>query len=237
MADGGRAGVRVGGRAGSPVVGRDVGTAERSPRVVVVNFAFDPNIADPNGTLDAFAALRQWAAGLRAAGLEVGVVQRHSHDALVLRDGVEYCFVAAGRRGRPRSWQPALRVTRTVVDLDPDLVHVNGLVFPLQTRLLRRRLRPRAAIVVQHHAESPRRGLRGRLQRWGLAEVDGFLFTSAAQAAPWLARGVVHSEDQVFEVMEGATDLLAEPVAMAQDRSRLTGSPALLWVGRLQAVK
>jgi glycosyltransferase involved in cell wall biosynthesis len=203
-------------------------------RVVVVNCAYDPGVADPERTLDAFAALRGWAAGLRAAGADVQVVQRHGRDAVLERDGVPYHVVAAGGRGRPRLFDPLRAVVRRTVGLRPDVVHVNGLVFPLPTRLLRRGLGPGPTLVAQHHAEAPWRGWRGALQRWGLAGVDAYLFTADAQADPWRACGVVRPAQRVFEVMEGWSGLM--PPARGEAR-RLPGAPALLWVGRLQAVK
>jgi glycosyltransferase involved in cell wall biosynthesis len=206
-------------------------------RVVIVNYAHDPAIVDPDRTLEAFAALREYASGLRLAGAEVRVVQRFGRDADLTRDGVAYAFVADGARGRPRLFAPSLAVLRRVAREHPEVVHVNGLVFPFQTGLLRQRVGAEPAVAVQHHAERPWRGWRGMLQRRGLAGVDAFLFTAAAQAEPWRAAGVIRGPQEVFEVMEGSTGLTPLPRARARERRPLAGSPAFLWVGRLHAVK
>lgn len=206
-------------------------------RVVLVNLAYDPALIDPERTLEAFVALREFASGLRLAGADVSVVQRFASTAGVTRDGIEYAFVADGTAGRPRPFGPCLAVQRRVAREQPDVVHVNGLVFPFQTGLLRRRLGPGPALVAQHHAERPWRGWRGALQRRGLVAVDAFLFTAAAQATPWRAAGVIRAAQDVFEVMEGSTGLRPLPRARARERRPLSGSPALLWVGRLQEVK
>ena len=182
-------------------------------------------------------ALREFASGLRLAGADVHVVQRFGRDAVVIRDEVGYAFVADGERGRPRMWGASAAVQRRVVQLRPQVVHVNGLVFPFQTRLLRRGLGTGAALVVQHHAERPWTGWRGAVQRWGLAGVDGFLFVAEAQAAPWRTRGVIGRSSHVFEVMEGSTGLAPRPRDEARAGRPLPGSPAFLWVGRLQEVK
>lgn len=206
-------------------------------RVVVVNHAYDPAVTEPERTLAAFAALRTLASGLRRAGLDVGVVQRYGRDADLRVDGVAYRFVADGPRGRPRAWRSSDRVARAVAAARPDVVHVNGLVFPVPTRALRARLGPVPAIVLQHHAESPAKGPKRAVQRWGLGVADGFLFTAAAQAQPWRAARVIPRSAPVFEVMEGATGLVPPPRAEARAHRPLPGAPALLWVGRLHEVK
>lgn len=206
-------------------------------RVVIVNYAHDPAVTDPDRTLDAFVALPEFASGLRRAGAEVFVVQRHRRDVTVVRDGVTYVFVAGGSRGRPRTLAACPAVHGAVARLRPRLVHVNGLVFPFQTRLLRHRLGPGPALVVQHHGERPWRGRRVAVQRWGMAGVDGFLFTSAEQATPWRERGVIGARQRVFEVMEGSTGLEPRPRDEARARMPLPGSPSFLWVGRLHPFK
>ncbi|MFO7544740.1 MAG: glycosyltransferase family 4 protein [Trueperaceae bacterium] len=206
-------------------------------RVVIVNYAHDPVVTDPDRTLEAFVALPEFASGLRRAGADVFVVQRYRRDVTVVRDGVTYSFVAGGGRGRPRTLSASPAVHDTVARLRPRLVHVNGLVFPFQTRLLRRRLGPGPALVVQHHGERPGGAWRGALQRWGLAGVDGFLFTADEQAADWRERGVIGRSHGVFEVMEGSTGLNPRARAEARERMPLPGAPAFLWVGRLHDVK
>lgn len=206
-------------------------------RVVVANYAYAAGIPEPEGILDAFVALREFASGLRRAGADVEVVQRFRIDAVVVRDDVTYRFVEDGARPRPRPWAPCVRMSRVVAEARPDLVHVNGMVFPVQTRQLRARLGSGPAIVVQNHAEAPSKGCKRAVQRWGLATADGFLFTVDAQADPWRALGVIPRSAPVFEVMEGSTGLVPRTRAEARARRPMPGAPSFLWVGRLRAVK
>src|SRR5262249_30082306 len=101
---------------------------------------------------------------------------------------------------------------------------------------LRRALPGRVPLVVQDHAAAaPRLGpasLRRSVWRAGLGSVDAFLFTAAAQAEPWRAAGLIAAAQPVHEG-RGASRCIRPPAAGA----RLPGSPALLWVGRLNSNK
>lgn len=128
---------------------------------------------------------------------------------------------------------PAL--VRTVRRLRPDVVHVNGLVFPRLTVALRLALGVRPRLVAQHHGElvpTSRRGvLAGRTARYG---VDAYLFCGLpGQAEPWRAAGILGSRTARYEVLEASTDLRADPA----EAPRLGGDPDVLWVGRFVAGK
>jgi glycosyltransferase involved in cell wall biosynthesis len=194
--------------------------------VLQVNFDFDPSFANPDELLDQYSTLTGWSEALLEAGADgVVVLQRFHHDATVTRNGVEYRF------GGVRQAMPA--------HLDAvEIAHVNGLGFPVRTRLLRAALRARTPIVVQDHASGPPgSGASRMLRRWGLRAVDAFLFTAAEQAASWRAANVIRSQQPVHEVLEASTTLRPIARAEAREASGIEGSPALLWVGRLNANK
>ena len=189
--------------------------------VVIVNYAYDPRFATPERTLAGLVALPEFASGLRAAGVEVRVVQRYQRDATLCHAGVGYEFVADGGRARPRTVDACLPVARRAAGLGAQVAHVNGLVFPLQTRLLRARLGRGTALVAQHHAERPWRGWRGALQRWGLAPVKdpltllaGFELLLEAQPAAHLT--MVYGEADLLPQVE------ARLAASARLRERVT---------------
>ena len=148
-----------------------------------------------------------------------------------------YRFVNDGLGPHPRAWQTPRRLHDAVRQVQPDVVHVNGLLFPWQTWALRRCLLPSCALVAQHHAERPWAGLRGVLQRVGLRQVDGFLFTAAALAQPWQAAGMIRPAQPIFQIMEGTSDFHAQPRAAARATTGMTGDPVLFWAGNLDANK
>lgn len=213
------------------------GLDARPLRVVLVNYGHHREITRTADLLDRYETLTGWAEGLTSWGAHVVVVQGFGHHEVVERGGIRYEFVA-GRFAPslspyriPRGLHHAIRRQR------PDVVHMNGLLYPLQAWALRRQL-PRATVLVgQFHAEGRRRGVVGRAQRWGLRAFDGFLFTSAAQARPWRREGFIQTGQPVFEVVEGSTFFQRQDRPVARERSGWQGSPILLWVGNLNLNK
>ena len=206
-------------------------TGSTALSAVQVNYAFDNDLADAEQALDRYRTLTGWSEALLCAGAgRVAVVQRFHRDAHVSRNGVDYFFRAG------RAW----RLARAVSQLEPDIVHVNGLIFPAATWLLRRALPSTSAIVVQNHSDggavgrSPRLRLAGRASR---GAVDAFLFAAAEHAVPWRRAGIVGRHQPTYDVMEASTGMKPVARAAARVETGINGSPALLWVGRLNANK
>ena len=203
-------------------------TGRRPVSVVQVNYTFDKGFADPDELLDNYFTLTGWSEALSRAGAgPVGVVQRFHRAARITRNGVDYIF------------QPAW-LSQAVADIGPDIAHVNGLVFPARTWMLRRVIRAATAIVVQSHSDG---GAIGRapglrlLARLGRGAIDAFLFAAEEHAAPWRRAGFIAPGQPAYQVMEASTTVRAVNRAAARARSGVDGSPALLWVGRLNANK
>jgi glycosyltransferase involved in cell wall biosynthesis len=171
------------------------------------------------------------------------VVQRFSSTSTIERDGIPYQFTADTRP----PWLSTKDAPQPFIDAiaarTPDVVHVNGLIFPQLVAGIRAAVGPRTAIVVQHHGgEFPIRGsgLVGmwRRRRWrsGLEAADAISFTAGEQAEPWRAADVLGSQ-KIIEIVEASTTLRT----VTRDRARaslgLSGDPLILWVGRLTTNK
>jgi glycosyltransferase involved in cell wall biosynthesis len=205
-----------------------VKTGRKPVSVVQVNYAFDKQLTDPDQLLDRYFTLTGWSDALVRAGAgPVAVVQRFHRDVEVVRNGVDYVF---RREGIPAA----------VVARRPDVAHVNGLIFPIRTWRLRRALGRAAAIVVQSHSDGgaigrePGLRLLGRVAR---GAVDAFLFAADEHAAAWRDVGLVGPDQPVYQVMPASSTLPRVPRVRAREESGLRGSPAILWVGRLNANK
>ena len=207
-------------------------------QVVQVNYAYDSALTDPGELLDRYSTLTGWSDAVLGAGARrVSVVQRFSRDAQLRRNGVDYLFRATAGGPVARLWSWPRTLHRAVALLQPDVVHVNGLKFPLQTRLLRRTL-PAAALVVQDHKDGFHTDrVRQAVHRAGLRVADGFMFAASALVEPWRAAGLIEPYQPVYEVMESSTTLRPLPRATARNVSGVRGDPALLWVGRLNENK
>jgi glycosyltransferase involved in cell wall biosynthesis len=203
-------------------------------RIVQLNLAFDAAIAEPSALLDRYHTLTGLSAALSAGGATVAVVQRFSKSDQIVRDDVRYTFVCDnGRAWPPPSWTTD-PVIRAVSAEHPDVVHINGLMFPAIVRQVRAAL-PAVAIVLHDHSgvAPPRAIHRLRDRSWtGLREADAWSFTAAEHARPWRDAGLL-GDARVFEILEASTSFAALPRERAAAVTGLAGSPVLLWVGRL----
>jgi glycosyltransferase involved in cell wall biosynthesis len=205
-----------------------VKTGRKPVSVVQVNYAFDKQLTDPDQLLDRYFTLTGWSEALRRAGAgAVAVVQRFHRDARIARNGVGYTFCRAA-------------IPAAAAAFRPDVAHVNGLEFSLRTWWLRRALDPSCALVVQNHGDggaigrAPVRRLAGRATR---GAVDAFLVAAPEHADWWRRAGFIAPRQPVHQVMEASTQLRPAARGAASADTGLRGSPAVLWVGRLNPNK
>ena len=184
-------------------------------------YTHDRDLRDPDALLDRYSTLTGWSDALVGAGVErTTVLVAFWRDALVQRGQVRYHFV------RPvLAWPQVFtsgRLHRVLATLGPDVLHVNGLSFTMETWRLRREF-PHTPILLQDHADRPpRHPARRALRRVGLRAADGFLFAAAQQVEPWRAAGLIGADTPVFEVMESSTRF--EPIGRRRARA-MTGLP------------
>lgn len=209
--------------------------------LMIVNYAFGQPFATPQALLDNYVHLTGWAEGVQATGVRVTVWQRFHQNATVEHKGVTYHFVQDDYGPRLRSWCIPWQMHRALAAACATgarqghlpLVHVNGLLFPLQVAALRVGLPRAIPLVVQHHAEAPWPRWRALVQRLGLAQADAFFFTNRQLAQPWLARRVIIAPDRVYEQMECSSHLAYQDRAVARAATHLCGEPVILWTGNL----
>lgn len=198
----------------------------------------DVRVHDPDDFLDRVTTLTGWSESLIEAGARrVDVVQRFHRDALIERRGVTYTFCA----DHGSMLYPATslgRFRRAIERARPDVAHVNGLEFRCGSRVLRGFLPHTTPIVIQDHANGlPVRVGSKALSRAAFRSVDGFLFTGRQQADRWRNARIIHDRHRVYDVLESSTTLRPIARGAARRASGIEGSPALLWVGRLNANK
>ena len=212
-------------------------------RIVQANAVFDRAAKTPSALLDGYRTLTEWSDAVATAGADVSVVQRFHANAKVDHNGTTYTFVT----DKLTPWLSTLDAPKEFIDAivaqSPEVVHVNGLIFPALIAGLRAALGRRAAIVAQHHGgEFPIRGSgpvgwwQRRKWRGGLASADALSFTAREQAGPWRAAGVI-SDQRIIEIVEASTTLRTVERARARSAINVAGSPIILWVGRLTTNK
>lgn len=213
--------------------------------VLFLNYWYDAEARSPEGAVQYNSTILGWANALHAEGANVTVLSRFRQQAEFLRQGVRFVLLPDSYGPRVHGWhipfsfhRAARRIcAQMMASGEPTAVHFNGLLFPVQLRTLRAMLPKQSTVVVQHHAEKPWEGVRGRIQKLGLEAADGFFFTATEQASPWIERGLILPRQRIYEVMEGSTGFRRQDRNLARAQTGITGEPVVLWVGRLIALK
>lgn len=207
--------------------------------VVFANYFYEADLKSPDALLDRYSTIYPVAQALHDQGVEVTVLQRFHTNLNVQENGVRFKFSPDGCDADLRKWQIPVVFHRTVREVctrsEPmsTAIHVNGLFYPLQMRLLRSEVPADCAIVAQHHAERPWKTVRRPLQKWGLRSIDGFFFAAHELADCWIESGLIAKKQRVYEVMEGSTFFRRKDRALPRARTRMSGTPVVLWVGNL----
>jgi glycosyltransferase involved in cell wall biosynthesis len=208
-------------------------------RVTHTSFHQDPDHRQPYALLDAWPTLLGVASAVVRAGVETSIVQGSAHDAIIRRDGVQAEFVSTqrsdGSMGTGLVRAPR-RLLEAVKRTKPDVVHVNGLQYPLAIRDLIAAV-PGIPVIVQDHASYPPRGWRRHVWRLALRRVAGVAFTVREQAAAFVAAGALGAATPTFTVLEGSSTFTNGDQDIARAACGLHGDPCVLWTGHLDANK
>ncbi|MBS1597820.1 MAG: glycosyltransferase family 4 protein [Bacteroidetes bacterium] len=160
-------------------------------------------------------------------------IEQINYEGIFSHNKVDYHFL------RLKKWQEKFpfQLHRYVASLNPDIVLVHGMHFPLQLIQLKKASTSKTKIIVQNHAEKP--GFRQKLflQKKADACVDAYLFTSAEMGEAWMKKGVIKRKDKIREVMEASS--VFGPIEKKQSRRHVSieEGPIFLWVGRLDSNK
>ena len=165
--------------------------------------------------------------------LDISFVKHSNYEGFQKIDNVPFAFF----KSRNRFFYIPFKTHRYIKNLDPDIVIVEGLIFPLQLMMLKLFLARKCIIVVQHHGESPYKGYKKILQQLSGKFISLFLFTSCENAIPWIKAGVIMNSLQCRELQEASTYFCRAGRKESQERCGISGDHNFLWVGRFNENK
>lgn len=164
---------------------------------------------------------------------EVFSIDRINYEGEYKQRGVHYFFVWQHKQTVyfPRQMHDLIK------KLDPDIVLVNGFIFPLQILQLRWKLGSKARIIVLHRAERPFSGLKRWFQQWADKAVNAYLFSSAEFGKQWIDKGIISDSGKIHEVMQASSSFTPGDQLQARTSIAVNGSLIFLFVGRLDINK
>jgi glycosyltransferase involved in cell wall biosynthesis len=160
-------------------------------------------------------------------------IERISYEGDCIHNAVQYYFIQLKNRVVYFPW----RLHGMMKNLQPDVIFINGFIFPLQIIQLRLKFGRRIKIIILHRGEKPYKGWRILLQRWADKCIDAYLFTSAEFGKEWTSNGNISRQNKIFEVIQASSIFFPSGKTAARSLLGIADATIFLWVGRLDANK
>ena len=201
-------------------------------KIVSTSYTNTPAYNDPEKWLDRISFYTGLLEEL-AKYHEVESIEQINYSGNLERNKITYHFLNFGDK---KNFIP-FKLHRHIKKLNPDVVLVNGFIFPLQIIQLRMALGNKVKIIIIHRSEKPFSGIKKYLQQLADRSVNAYLFSSADFGNQWIGNGIIKDKNKIHEVMHASSSF--QPLEKGVTRSLLAvdGSPLFLWVGRLNSNK
>lgn len=160
-------------------------------------------------------------------------IERINYEGTYRKNGVGYYFIYL-KRSVVRF---PFRMHRLIKEFCPDVVFVNGFIFPLQILQLKWKLGRDVKIIVLHRAERPFKGIKKYLQKMADKCVSHYLFTSSEFGDEWLQEGIISDRNKIREIIQASSVFVPACRDSARSTTSVSGAPVFLWVGRLDENK
>ena len=201
-------------------------------RIFDISFGYHPEISFPEQVPILHREGLGYADFLKNQ-MDITIIKHINYEGEMEKDGVRFRFFRSGRG----FFHGYLKTIHYIKREKPELVFVQGLLFPFQVIILHMIAGKKIRIIAQHHGERPFTGLKKIFQRLADRYIHAYLFTSLGNAIPWLEAGIIKDRAKCQEILEGSTDFIKQNKQISRKKLQVSGSPIILWVGRLNSNK
>ena len=201
-------------------------------RLIFTSYVSSPEFVKPDTWLERINGYTGILEALSSRHEVIGI-ERINYRGEHVHKGVRYYFIKFRKKVAVFPRRMHLLIKR----LNPDVVFINGFIFPLQIIQLRLALGKNVKIVVLHRAEKPFKGLKKYLQKLANKGVNAYLFTSAEFGKEWMEQGIISDQNKIYEIIQGSSVFFPGNKHESKNRRYVTGIPVYLWVGRLDSNK
>ena len=168
-----------------------------------------------------------------AVNNKVVSIERINYEGEYSKNEVRYHFVRQNRKVGLFPFKTHMLIKK----LKPNVVLINGFIFPLQIIQLRITVGRSVKIIILHRAEKPFVGWKKYLQKIADKCVDAYLFSSSEFGKGWIEKGIIDHPKKIYEVMQSSSNFRPKNRNEAKQSTGVRGCPVFLWVGRLNPNK
>jgi len=201
-------------------------------RIVSTSYVNTPEYNDPEKWLDRISFYTGLLEEL-AKQHNVESIEQINYSGTVNKNEVTYHFLNFKKK---KLWVP-FALHQYIKKINPDIVFVNGFVFPIQIIQLRKALGRSVKIIVFHRAEKPFNGIKRYLQKEADKAVNAYLFTSDEFGKEWMQKGIIKDPGKIHEVIQSSSSFFPQDKAAAKKNLNINSDHVFLWVGRLDTNK
>jgi glycosyltransferase involved in cell wall biosynthesis len=121
--------------------------------------------------------------------------------------------------------------------MGPDVVFINGFIFPWQIIQLRLQLGKGTRIIILHRAEKPFSGYKAIIQKIADKFVSAYFFSSFDFGQSWIRKGIVNDDQKFYEILQSSSIFTSTRQKQDNSKDVYRGAYNFLWVGRLDRNK
>lgn len=161
--------------------------------------------------------------------LSIQLIKHCNYEGEKNLNGVKYIFF----KNKNKFLHIPVKTHRYIQKQNPDIILIQGLIFPLQLIALKIILPKKTKIIVQHHGEKPFTGIKKWFQKIADRYVSFYLFTSNGNAYEFIKAKIISDEKKCVEILEASTFFDKSNKLKSRQEPGLTFFTTFLWVGRL----
>lgn len=201
-------------------------------KLVDLNYHSHPKISNPAEVLEIQKASIGFVELIKER-LSIHLIKHMDFEGERNINGVCYSFF----KSKNKFWHIPFKTHHFIKKQKPDIVLIQGLVFPLQLIALRFQLGKRTKIIVQHHGEKAFTGIKKMFQKIADRYVSFYLFTSVENAEEFIKNKIISGKNKCIEILEASTFYMQSNKLECRQELCLINRPIFLWVGRLNLNK
>ncbi len=201
-------------------------------KLIDLNYYAHSNVSNPEEVLELQKASIGFVDFIKEK-VAIQLIKHCNYEGKKKVNDVEYIFF----KNKNKFLHIPFKTHRYIQKRKPDIVLIQGFIFPLQLIALKCKLSKKTKIMVQHHGEKPYSGIKKVFQKIADHFIDVYFFTSIENANEWIDKKIIRNKEKCCELLEASTSFSLNNQLQSNWNNDFNGNQSFLWVGRLNKGK